>query len=180
MARLITQIKEAYHLKYFFMKELFLILSLCTGLAGLAQQHEEKEKKIILEKVKLFFQSLEKQDTALYASLFVPESQGWSVRMRNDSIILNSWRNADRVKRLINPTAIVQEKILSYEIKIHQQIAMAWVPYTLSISGKFSHCGVDLFTFIKTDKGWKINTCTYTIEPNGCGAFEKNKTTSNN
>jgi len=57
---------------------------------------------------------------------------------------------------------------------------MAWVPYTLSISGKFSHCGVDLFTFIKTDKGWKINNCTFTIEPNGCKAFEKNKNATNN
>jgi len=92
------------------MKKIFLIILICTGLTGLAQQNDEADKKIILEKVELFFQSLEKQDTALYASLFMPESQGWSVRVRNDSVIFNSWRNADRVKRLINPSAIVQEK----------------------------------------------------------------------
>jgi hypothetical protein len=155
------------------MKKLFLILLISNGLTGFAQQNDEADKKIILEKVELFFQSLEKQDTALYASLFMPESQGWSVRMRNDSVILNSWRNAERVKRLINPSAIVQEKILSYEIKIHQQIAMVWVPYTLSVSGKFSHCGIDVFTFLKTSEGWKIVSCVYSVEPNGCDAIKK-------
>jgi hypothetical protein len=155
------------------MKIFFLIVCICTGIAGFAQQNDEAEKKIILEKVQLFFQSLEKQDTALYRSLFMPEAQGWSIRARNDSIIYRNWLNADRVKGLINPERIVEEKILSYEIKIHQQLAMAWVPYTLSISGKFSHCGVDLFTFLKTDQGWKINTCSYTVEPDGCRALEK-------
>ena len=154
------------------MKKFILIIFVLSTITGLSQQSAETEKKIILEKVNLFFQSLENQDTALYSSLFLPEAQGWAVRLRNDSIIYTSWRNSDRVKRLINPSAIVQEKLISYEIKVHEQIAMAWVPYTLSISGKFSHCGVDLFTFIKTSQGWKINSCSFTIEANGCGVFE--------
>jgi hypothetical protein len=156
------------------MKKLLLpVIILVSSVASLAQSTEETEKKIILEKVQLFFQSLEKQDTALYRSLFMPEAQGWSVRVRNDSVIYRNWLNADRVKGLINPERIVEEKILSFEIKVHQQLAMAWVPYTLSVSGKFSHCGVDLFTFLKTDRGWKINTCSFTVEPDGCRALEK-------
>jgi hypothetical protein len=155
------------------MKKLLLLICMLSAVYTKAQSTIENDKKAILEKVELFFQSLEKQDTALYSSVFMPESQGWSIRKRNDSVIYSSWFSADRVKRLINPSAIVQEKKLSYEIKVHQQIAMAWVPYTLSVSGKFSHCGVDLFTFIKTDQGWKISSCSFTIEPNGCDALMK-------
>ncbi|HLP37968.1 nuclear transport factor 2 family protein [Lacibacter sp.] len=153
------------------MKKIFLLFFVAISLCGKAQSTLEQEEKAILKKVELFFQSLEKQDTALYRNLFMPEAQGWSVRVRNDSIIYRNWFNADRVKNLINPSAIVKERKLSYEIKVHQQIAMAWVPYTLSVSGKFSHCGVDLFTFIKTDLGWKISSCSFTIEPNGCDAL---------
>jgi hypothetical protein len=155
------------------MRKIFLLIIISGSISGRSQSTDESEKKIILEKVQLFFQSLEKQDTALYRSLFMPEAQGWSVRVRNDSIIYRSWLNADRVKSLINPGRVVEEKLLSYEIRVHQQIAMAWIPYTLSVSGKFSHCGVDLFTFIKTDQGWKINTCSFTVEPNGCDALKK-------
>jgi hypothetical protein len=153
------------------MKTIFLLIFVTISICGRTQSTFENEKKAILEKVELFFQSLEKQDTALYRSLFMPDAQGWSVRVRNDSILHRNWFNADRVKSLINPSSIVQEQKLSYEIKVHQQIAMAWVPYTLSVSGKFSHCGIDLFTFIKTDQGWKITSCSYTIEPNGCDAI---------
>jgi hypothetical protein len=155
------------------MKKILLFIFISGSIVAQSQQNDEREKSLILEKVQLFFQSLEKQDTTLYSSLFMPEATGWAVRVKNDSIKYNTWRNADRVKRLINPTAIVEEKLLSYEIKIHKQLAMAWVPYTLSVSGEFSHCGVDLFTFIKTDQGWKINSCSFTVEPDGCGAFEK-------
>ena len=155
------------------MKKIFLFIFISVSIGAQSQLNDEKEKSLILEKVQLFFQSLKKQDTTLYSSLFMPEATGWAVWVKNDSIKYNTWRNADRVKRLINPMAIVEEKLLSYEIKIHKQLAMAWVPYTLSISGEFSHCGVDLFTFIKTDQGWKINSYSFTVEPAGCGAFEK-------
>ena len=155
------------------MKKIFLLLFIISSMNSQSQSTVENDKKIILEKVELFFQSLKKQDTALYRSLFMPEAQGWAVRVRNDSIIHSSWRTADRVKRFVNPAQIVEEKILSCEIKVHQQIAMAWVPYTLSVSGKFSHCGVDLFTFIKTEQGWKINSCSFTVEPDGCAALKK-------
>jgi hypothetical protein len=155
------------------MKKIFLLIFIFSSISSQSQSTVEDDKKIILQKVELFFQSLEKQDTALYRSLFMAEAQGWSVRVRNDSILYRSWLNTDRVKSLINPASVVEEKILSYEIKVHQQIAMAWVPYTLSVSGKFSHCGVDLFTFLKTDQGWKINSCSFTVEPDGCGAFQK-------
>lgn len=155
------------------MRKIFLLLFTAASLWSKGQGTYEADKKAILEKVQLFFDALQKQDTSLYKSVFMAESTGWSIRIRNDSIITSTWRSADRVKRLINPSAVVEEKMLSYEIKIHNNIAMAWVPYTLSVSGKFSHCGVDLFTFIKTDQGWKISTCSFTIEPDGCAAFKK-------
>lgn len=156
------------------MKITYLLFFVTISIGGKAQSNLENENNVILEKVELFFQSLEKQDTVLYRNLFMPDAQGWSVRVRNDSILHRNWLNVDRVKSLINPSAIVKESKLSYEIKVHQQIAMAWIPYTLSVNGKFSHCGVDLFTFIKTDLGWKINSCTFTIEPNGCDAILRN------
>lgn len=155
------------------MRKLFSLILIIASIAGNTQPTQDAEAKVILEKVQLFFDALQKQDTVLYRNLFMPEATGWAIRMRNDSIITSTWRNADRVKRLINPSALIEEKLLSYEIRVHKNIAMAWVPYTLSISGKFSHCGVDLFTFIKTDRGWKISTCSFTIEPDGCAAFKK-------
>jgi hypothetical protein len=44
------------------------------------------------------------------------------------------------------------------------RIATVWAPYDFWIDGKFSHCGVDAFDLIKTDKGSRIAGGAYTVE----------------
>ena len=81
---------------------------------------------------------------------------------------------SDDFIRLATMKQVIEEKLLSSEIKIHNNIAVAWVPYTLSFSGKFSHCGVDVFTLLKTAEGWKIVSTVYSVEPDGCAALKQN------
>jgi hypothetical protein len=75
---------------------------------------------------------------------------------------------------LVAMKTVIEEKPLSYEIKIHNNIAMVWAPYTLSLSGKFSHCGVDVFTLLKAAEGWKIVSTVYSVEPDGCTVLKQN------
>jgi hypothetical protein len=53
-------------------------------------------------------------------------------------------------------TTKIEERVLSYEIRVDAQMATAWTPYELYVNEKKIHCGVDAFQFFKTDKGWKI------------------------
>jgi hypothetical protein len=68
---------------------------------------------------------------------------------------------------------VIEEKPMSYDIKVHSNIAIVWAPYTLSLSGKFSHCGVDVFTLLKAADGWKIVSTVYSVEPDGCASLQK-------
>jgi hypothetical protein len=45
---------------------------------------------------------------------------------------------------------------------------VVWGSYNLWINDKFSHCGVDAFTLLKTDSGWKISSLSYSKETEGC------------
>ncbi len=56
------------------------------------------------------------------------------------------------------------ERMWNPEVRIHGLIATVWAPYDLWADGTFSHCGVDVFNLVKTDEGWKISSCVYTIE----------------
>jgi hypothetical protein len=38
--------------------------------------------------------------------------------------------------------------------------------------GKFSHCGIDVFTFLRMPQGWKIVSLAYSIEPDACGELQ--------
>ena len=150
------------------MKKYILGGLLFTYFTSFAQSSLDLEKKSVLNKVQMFFTALEKQDTALFKNAVVADGQSWAVRKRNDSTII-SWRSfGDRLYKFDTLAQVIQEKMFSAEIKIHEQIAMAWVLYELSISGKFSHCGVDVFTLLKGKDGWRIVNISYTVEPNGC------------
>lgn len=155
------------------MKRLFLLILLLNGINSFAQKKQNPEEKEILLKVQQFFDALEKQDTVLFKSILLTNGQVWAISEKENAAKYSMRQFSDFMKTLINPARVIQERILSSEVKIHDRIAMAWVPYTLDISGKFSHCGVDLFTFLKTDEGWKIATAAYTIEQDCSGASPK-------
>lgn len=146
------------------MNRFFLLILLLISINSFAQKKPNPEEKEILLKVQLFFDALEKQDTVLFKSILLTNGQVWAISEKENAAKYSMRQFSDFMKTLINPARVIQERMLSSEVKIHNRIAMAWVPYTLDISGKFSHCGVDLFTFLKTDEGWKIATAAYTIE----------------
>lgn len=155
------------------MKSIFLLFSLLSGF-GLAAQTTNNDQQAVLEKVNKFFEALEKRDTILYKSLVMPDAQVWTVRSRNDSLI-NTMRTCNEdVTRLAASKNLIEEKPLSAEIKIHKDIAVVWMPYTINIGGKFSHCGIDVFTLLRTPDGWKMVSLAYSIEPDGCAALRGN------
>jgi len=153
---------------------LLLLLLLVASVSGFSQQSVKKDKELVLEKVNQFFEALEKQDTNLFKSIIHPSGETWAVKEEADSVRISVRSFGDRLKKFINPEYIIQERALDIEIKIHKQVAMAWVPYELDISGTFSHCGIDIFTLIKGNEGWKIVTLAFTMEPDGCDEIKRN------
>jgi hypothetical protein len=150
----------------------FLTLPLFVSLHSYAKVKTNTEKKAVQETVKLFFEALEKKDTVLYKNIVFTNGQICTVRRQQDTLKSSVRSFADDMKRLVSMSTVIEERPLRYEIKIHIDIAIAWVPYTLSLSGKFSHCGVDVFTLLKTTGGWRIVNASYSVEPNGCAALK--------
>ena len=75
-----------------------------------------------------------------------------------------SLSNEEYLAQLQASKQTMRERIWNPEVRVHGPIATLWAPYDFWIEGKFSHCGIDAFDLIKTDKGWKIAGGTYTIE----------------
>jgi len=53
-------------------------------------------------------------------------------------------------------TTKIEEKILSFSIKVDGNMANAWTPYEFYVNSKFSHCGVNSFQLFKDGENWKI------------------------
>jgi hypothetical protein len=41
---------------------------------------------------------------------------------------------------------------------------MVWLPYDLYLDGKWSHCGVDVFTLVRQEGAWRIATMAWSAE----------------
>lgn len=130
-----------------------------------AQNPQEKER--VLDVVHKFFHALETQDTVAFREMFLEGAKNFAVRDLKDSIVVRGISVKDFRFR---PGQIIKERMreATTEVKIHNNIAMVWAPYDLWVSEKFSHCGVDIFTLIKSSDGWKIASVSYTIDLEGC------------
>ena len=155
------------------MKKIILLLLFFTYFQSQAQQNDEAEKKLIAEKINLFFKVLETKDTALYNTLVYPNAQIWTIRSQKDALKIAMRSFSDDMVSLVAMKTVIEERPMSYEIKVHNNIAIVWAPYTLSLSGKFSHCGVDVFTLLQSTEGWKIVSTVYSVEPDGCTSLQK-------
>lgn len=156
------------------MKYIFSLALVLASVASFAQQPEEKDKTAIQEKINLFFSALEKRDTVLYKSLILPGGQLWSIRHGEDSFRVRMRSFEQDMIGLVSASSLLEERPFRMDIKIHHNIAVAWVPYSFSQDGKLSHCGIDVFTLFRTAEGWKILNLSYTAEPGGCEELRKN------
>jgi hypothetical protein len=145
---------------------IILLMFLFTNSFG---QTEEEAVQTTIEK---FFTSLNTQDTALMYSVTFREAQLWTINNFSDP--------AKHRMRFVkddqfNPDEVYVERAYSYDIKVHTNLASAWVPYEFSVNGDFSHCGVDIFTLIKTGDKWKITNIIYSLDRDGCDELGETK-----
>ncbi|NER12222.1 hypothetical protein GWK08_02095 [Leptobacterium flavescens] len=127
----------------------------------------QTEKQKVLKVVDTFFKALEDQDTLAFKGVFLDDSYNFYVSERNGKINVGG-RSPHKVS--FNKNRVIKERLIEEktEVMIHKRIAMVWAPYNLWINKDFSHCGVDVFTLIKKEEGWKISSLSYTVEPEGC------------
>jgi hypothetical protein len=149
------------------MKTSTTILLFFLTIQVFAQTDEEQIKASINQ----VFDGMRKNDTTLMRQVLYPscflksigKNKTGEVKLQEDQI--STWLKQVGTKR---EGVVIDERLTGYDIKIDGDMAMAWTPYNLYVSEKFIHCGVDLFTMMKTDKGWKIIGIVDTRRKEGC------------
>ena len=63
------------------------------------------------------------------------------------------------LERMWNPTVFLQGSL-----------AVVRAPYDFHIDGAFSHCGVDVFTLVRSKSEWRVTHVVYTVQRQNCAA----------
>lgn len=116
------------------------------------------------------FDGMRSGDSSVVRSVFIPLSTLTSVSTHaKDSVMTHVSKTDDFVAAVGKPhTEKWDERIYDVKISVDGPMAIVWAPYKFYRGETFSHCGVNVFTMIKTKSGWKINTITDTRRKSDC------------
>lgn len=137
-----------------------VLLFCCLGFAS--AQPDEQGPAIVVQKL---FDAMSTHDANAARELFAPEAVMASVGSDGKPVIVDfgKW-----VYRLGLSKDKWLERMWNPKVLQHGQIATVWAEYDFHLNGKFSHCGVDSFSLLKTPTGWKIAYVADTREKTGC------------
>jgi hypothetical protein len=148
-------------------KQLFLLLLSSFSLGIFAQTEDEKNIKTVIDQL---FTGMRKTDSSIvHATLGESCFLKTVVKTKSGETRLLDEKVSEFLKAVGTPhEGIYDERLLAYDIKIDGEMAIAWTPYEFWVSEQFSHCGVNVFTLMKTSNGWKIIGIVDTRRKQGC------------
>ena len=149
------------------MKNILFVITLFISGAAFGQQ---TETAAIKQTVNTLFDAMRKGDSTLLRSVFSKDMILQSVSDNKEGKAVLSTEKADGfVKAIGTPhSAVYDERITFGDIKIDGDLASVWAPYKFYLGDKFSHCGVDVFSLMKTAGGWKIIYIVDTRRKDNC------------
>ena len=138
------------------MKPILFALVLCMSSNPLIGQFDDHAQ--ITSHIKTMFESMRKGDNSLMHDLFEDGAMLESVFFNKDGETVSRESAATSFIEAVDQPhdKIWDERIHNYDINIDGPLAIAWTPYSFYLGDEFSHCGVNVFTFVKTDGVWKI------------------------
>lgn len=151
----------------------FALLSSCAASARPASTAKAAqpadEEKAVLATMDRYMHAITAQDVKTLAEMQTPEGMtyrarateggAWDVVARPTS----SWADPSK----IDPRSH-RERYWSPTVMIRGSIAVVWAPYEFWIDGKTSHCGIDVFDFVKIEGRWRVANSMWSVEPNAC------------
>ena len=140
---------------------------LTTAFLGCSLATTLPEEGTPMATVQHLFDAMSLHDGSAAKALFTPEATLVAIAPdgKVTSTPVEKW-----TERLAASKDTWLERIWDPKILEHGSIAVVWAPYDFHMGGKFSHCGIDSVSLIKSEGGWRISGLSFTRQTSGCPA----------
>jgi hypothetical protein len=133
-----------------------LMTLLLISLSLFTQAYTPTQQAEVRSVVDMLFKGMRTGDSAMIRSVFLPGAWMSSLlKNAKDSLII---RHEDSIDKFVKAVGTphrekFDEQIYDVKILLDDPVAMVWAPYKFYLGKTFSHCGVNVFTMIKTAQG---------------------------
>lgn len=140
------------------MKKILLSILLVVISISIQAQQQNDPADSIHKVVQTFFSAMKNADTVQLKTCFSPNAvlQTIMTNKAGNTIVkdesIQSFIDAIGKETIGN----ADERIGTHKVLHDEALAVYWVPYQFYYKGKFSHCGVNSFQFVRLKEGWKI------------------------
>ncbi|MBV8821095.1 MAG: nuclear transport factor 2 family protein [Acidobacteriaceae bacterium] len=141
----------------------FTVLCLILGCVPMfAQSTDEKAATATVQKL---FDAMAAHDSDAARAVLIAD--GRIVAVRENGAVSNSTQEqfAARLSTIKEP---IIERMWQPKVLVQGRLAQVWAEYDFWRSGKFSHCGIDSVSLVKTEEGWKISGISYSMLTTTC------------
>ena len=148
-----------------------IVLTLATTPAvAAAQGAPPSDSGAVIGVVQRFFDAMSHRDTTAARATMVSGAQLVSIVSGSNAAAPRRESDSSFIARLVTDKKGFLERMWNPRVRVEGDIAELWTPYDFHLGGKFSHCGIDAFTLLRTAKGWQIASIAYTVQRTGCAA----------
>lgn len=140
------------------------ILAVMTA-ASPALADDEADIIAVIDK---FFAAMKVRDAATMRTLMTEDGIIYGYRETADGLRISRPTHQAYLDNLASGTGVPVERYWDPTVMIHDRLATVWTPYDFHNDGVFSHCGLNNFSFLKTDEGWVIAGVVFSIKTEGC------------
>jgi hypothetical protein len=148
-------------------RKLALFLTVVILSAPLTAQSPQADRNAVLAVVDSAMKRISRNDFAALADLMLDEGMTYRVATAGDPTRYGA-DSREATARVV-PHQNLTERGFDPVVTISGRMASVWLPYDFHIDGKWSHCGVDLFTMLKVGERWRIAVLAWTVEqPPAC------------
>ncbi len=130
--------------------------------ARAAAQDSSAERASALAVADSALAAISRKDFVAFTDLMLDEAVLFPSSTRN-----GDFRYALRTRaqqREAKSPSLITERGFRPAVHVQGPIAVVWYPYDLYIDGKWSHCGIDVFTLLKQGGRWRIATMAWSAE----------------
>lgn len=134
---------------------------------------QSDERDAVRAAVDRLFQGMAEADSAMARSAFADGARFASVTVE-EGVATFQYQNVDGwLAAVAGSERRWEERIHDVEIRVDDDTASVWAPYTFLLDGEVHHCGVDSMELLRTPEGWKITQLSDTRRTEGCGTGER-------
>ena len=131
--------------------------------------HQPDAEAAVLAAMDRYMTAISANDLQAMAAMQTPEGMTYRAHATESGRMdIVAHPNTYWIDPAHNDGRAYRERYWSPTVLIRGSIAVVWAPYEFWIDHKASHCGVDVFDFVKIGEVWRVSNSMWTVEPNAC------------